>query len=179
MPEKQRPRVDHYLCISGGDSSGIKLRDGRIEIKQRLNQHGIFHFGHRDAGFVEHWHKWSLDLAGSSENLEIPSCLWIGVRKERLLRAYRVVDDRTVTEVAVGVGPGSGCNWELATVSIEGTEERWWSIGFEAFGKEAGLWNMMSLVAEHFLSEDEAPTLRVEDSYGYPRWLQILEGSHT
>ena len=36
--EKQPPRIDNYLQITEGDSLGVKLREGRIEIKQLLWQ---------------------------------------------------------------------------------------------------------------------------------------------
>ena len=39
-PEEQPYRVDYYLRLSDRDSLGIKLREGRIEVKQRHRQHG-------------------------------------------------------------------------------------------------------------------------------------------
>ncbi|MFN2285080.1 MAG: hypothetical protein ACK2UQ_11710, partial [Anaerolineae bacterium] len=39
-PEAQPTRIDYYLRLSDHGDLGIKLREGRIEIKQRAKQYG-------------------------------------------------------------------------------------------------------------------------------------------
>ncbi|NIV28827.1 MAG: hypothetical protein GWN58_04720, partial [Anaerolineae bacterium] len=37
-PIHEPPRMDHYLRLQRSNALGIKLREGRLEIKQRLHQ---------------------------------------------------------------------------------------------------------------------------------------------
>jgi hypothetical protein len=174
-PEDQLPRVDYYLRIMDGESLGIKLREGRIEVKQRYGQQEVTHFGNRAVGSVERWCKWSFELAETNgvvaEMSRYPSN-WIGVKKERMLRTYRVEDDETVTQVLISECFDQECGWEVANICAQESEDEWWSLGFEAFGKETELWDNLLLVAENILTMDGAPVLGVDDSYSYPRWLQ-------
>ena len=168
-------RVDHYLRLADGDLLGIKLREGRIEIKQRHGSAGAVRLHDRVAGQVQHWRKWSfpLDEAGSElPGLLVPPSSWIGVEKARRLRTYRVGGDDTIVAVSAREYPERGCGWELTGVRVRG--EAWWSLGFEAFGEQATLRQRLLLVAEHVLCADEPPELEVQDSFSYPRWLLLL-----
>ena len=60
-------RVDYYLRLADGDSLGIKVREGRLEIKQRHRTYGMVEFHERATGLVEHWRKWSFQLAQASD----------------------------------------------------------------------------------------------------------------
>ncbi len=181
-PEEQPSRVDYYLGLEEGDSLGVKLREGRIEIKRRYGHSEIVYFGERIVGRVEYWNKWGFTISGVDTNLpewfESPNW-WIGVRKERKLRTYQVTTEKTVTEVVFSGSLGSGCGWELAKIRIEGVEEPWWSVGFEAFGKESDLKDTLMLVAESVLKTDISPVLTIANSYGYPKWLMINVASRT
>ena len=168
-------RVDYYLRLAGGDSLGIKLREGRIEIKRRHGPTGIVRLHDRVAGEVEHWRKWSfpLDKASSEvSGLLLPSSSWIGVEKARRLRTYRVGGDDTIVAVPVREYPERGCSWELTGLRVRG--RAWWTLGLEAFGEQATLRERLLLVAERVLCSDEPPVLEVEESFSYPRWLALL-----
>ena len=94
-PTCEPARTDYYLCLPKSNDLGIKLREGRIEIKQRVHQYGSVQFHRQATGLIEHWHKWSLPLAMTQTGLEeilVPESSWTGVRKERLLRGYRCDD---------------------------------------------------------------------------------------
>jgi hypothetical protein len=85
QPLAEPVRVDHYLCLPGIDALGVKIRQGRIEIKQRTSQQGIVQFQERIAGLVEHWLKWSLELAvdDAAITAELTSQPdWLAVQKE-------------------------------------------------------------------------------------------------
>lgn len=170
-------RVDYYLRLADGDGDrlGIKLREGRIEIKQRHGPTRVVRLHDRVAGQVEHWRKWSfpLDQAGSElSGLLLPPSSWIGVEKARRLRTYRVGGDDTIVAVSATEYPERGCSWELTGLRVRG--EAWWSLGFEAFGEQATLRQRLLLVAEHVLCADEPPVLEVQASFSYPRWLLVL-----
>jgi hypothetical protein len=169
--------MDYYLRIDEGDGLGVKLREGRIEVKQRYGRQEMVRFGESAAGVVERWRKWSFRLAESGiveAALHGMSASWIGVRKERALRTFQVGGDRRVRAAPGGEVLGAGCGWEVAKVECAG--EVWWSVGFEAFGEEVERRDTLLSVADHILSAGEAPVLEQEDSYGYPRWLQRVVG---
>lgn len=174
-PEEQACRVDYYLCLADSDALGIKLREGRIEIKQRHRQYGVLRFHERVTGLVEGWHKWSFKLAeadGGLADRDLPASSWVGVRKARELRRYRLTGDKEVMAVSVEDYPERGCNIELTKVSAGG--EDWWSLGFEAFGDESILQESFLVVAKHVLAEGGPPVFGARDSYGYPKWLELI-----
>ena len=169
------PRVDNYLKIVQGDSLGVKVREGRIEVKQRVGQQVNIHFGKQAEGRVERWCKWSFELAepgGVVAELISTSSRWIAVKKNRQMHTYRVTGDRIVMDLPNSNSIDPGCTWEIVKVKVHGIGDQWWSVGFEAFGRESALWDTMLTVADKFLSLAQAPTLGIQDSYSYPCWLQ-------
>ena len=170
-PEGQPTRIDYYLRLPNTDSLGIKLREGRVEIKQRHRQHGVVHFHKRVAGVVEHWRKWSFQLA-RLPSIVTPAPSWIGVSKERKLRRYRLTADQVVVAVSAHEHPDQGCGLELTNIRVAGKD--WWSLGFEAFGDEAILQETLLRVAKQVLAVSEPPTLDAADSCGYPKWLEMI-----
>ncbi|MGD8968471.1 MAG: hypothetical protein PVI07_13255, partial [Anaerolineae bacterium] len=67
--QRHPAREDHYLRLSDTYALGIKLRQGRIEAKQRVRRPGVVRFHERVTGIVEHWRKWSFQLAEPSRAL--------------------------------------------------------------------------------------------------------------
>lgn len=175
-PINEPPRVDYYLCLQRTNSLGIKLREGRIEIKQRLRQYGTVRFHRRVTGMIEHWRKWSLPLAATQDGwaeMLVPKSSWIGVRKERMLRGYRCDDDRQVV-VPQGAYADRGCNLELTSVQVG--DRVWWTLAFEAFGVEPSLRTSLASTMGYILERDGAPySFDARDSFGYARWLARLE----
>lgn len=176
QPEVQSPRVDYYLCLREIDSLGIKLREGRLEVKRRHRQHGLRHFCEQASGVVEHWRKWSFGLSmgeGELSDSLMPSSSWMGVQKERQIRKYRVVEDDRLVPVPAEEYPERGCSVELSTLYVEGQD--WWSLCFEASGDETSLRQTLVLVVEEVLDRGRMSfSLDAEASYGYPRWLASL-----
>jgi hypothetical protein len=174
-PEEQPHRVDYYLRLRQGDSLGIKFREGRIEIKQRQRSYGIIHFHERVSGLVESWHKWSFELTEASGDLTTlfaPASPWIGVQKARHVRKYGVTAVGRILAVPADEQPERGCSLELTDVAVGGMP--WWTVGFEAFGDEGGLREVLLCVVEHVLAQGQAPVLDAKDSYGYPAWLRAM-----
>jgi hypothetical protein len=163
-------RVDRYFPVNT-DRLGIKLRQGRIEIKRRRGLPQVVQFHPQINGIKERWEKLGLELApGLAEAVEGP---WIDVAKTRRLHWYRMEEDGYVRPVADAAAcRGHGCEVELSTVEAE--DERWWSLCFEAFGDPQALDFTLSTVADHALAVDHPPLMIVEDSYAYPRWLSRL-----
>jgi hypothetical protein len=174
-PEAAPSRVDHYLRLTDGGGLGIKVREGRLELKQRQGQQGVLRLHQHVTGRAEHWRKWSFALAGSGSALDrmlVPPQAWIGVAKARLLRRYLVTGEDRIVPTSTGEYPERACDWELTQVRVRGLA--WWTVGFEAFGQESTLPETLRLVAGQVLAAREPPRLQILDSFGYPEWLRML-----
>jgi hypothetical protein len=175
LAETQPPRQDHYLLLPGNTSLGIKLREGQIEVKQRLRQHGTARFGEDVAGVVEWWRKWSFPIsaAGSGPGAWLtPATSWLPVDKERRLWRYRLAADGTLCQVSLDGMPESGCEFELSEVRARGGI--WWSVCFEAFGQETNLEDSLYAVAARLLAPGWPVAMEEGRSAGYPEWISRL-----
>ena len=176
-PEEEPQRVDHYLRLGDTDALGIKLREGRLEIKQRYCQQGVVRFHEHVTGVVEHWRKWSFlltETGGGLADTLTPLSSWIGVQKERRLRKYQLTEDGRLVAIPAGEYPERGCAAELTTIQV-GAQE-WWSLGLEALGEESSLAETLTLTARHVLAAGYLPFFfDTTHSYGYPRWLALVE----
>ena len=175
-PAHEPPRIDHYLYLQKSNAQGIKLREGRIEIKQRLHQYGSVRFHRGVTGVIEHWRKWSLPLAPSEDGVAeflVPRSSWIGVRKERTLRGYRCDGEGQVSAIPI-TDTRQGCHVELA--KVRAGDREWWTLAFEAYGAEPSLRGSLASTISHIFERDGAPyPLDAKDSFGYARWLALLE----
>jgi hypothetical protein len=172
--EEQPPRVDFYLRIPNQDALGVKLREGRLETKECYRQYDVVRFHDHVAGEVELWRKWSFELAqnwGEIAQQVAPSLSWIGVRKERMMKRFRVAGGGMVVGVNSGDYPRAGCEVELTRIEAAG--KLWWSLGLEAFGEEDKNHETLIAVARHVFGQGEPPALAPGDSYGYARWLGL------
>ncbi len=180
-PEHKPGRVDHYLHLPDINSLGIKLREGKIEVKKLHQGHGAVRLHERVMGVMEHWRKWSFLVAqsravgeaqpgGLADALAPPSA-WIAVQKDRELLKYQVDDDERVLTVPTDQYARRGCYIELARVT---TGRVFWSLALEAFGPESSLPETLLLVAQRVFARGNAPALEVDDSCSYPAWLHVL-----
>jgi hypothetical protein len=172
-PQEQPSRVDYYLDLGAYDSLGIKLREGRIEIKQREILHGTIQLGAQSVGAMEQWRKWSWDLAypvpGRAPGWN-SSPAWIGVEKKRWLFLYQTGREGDIAPAPDGEGIEQGCQVELSRIQVQG--QAGWSLSFEAFGGEAAGREALLLVAAQFLAGKPIDLpLSAANSYGYPKWL--------
>lgn len=163
-------RTDHYL-LGVGDALNIKLREGRLEVKQRQWVRAGFQVNVRAQGQMEGWNKWSFGLTGEEEAVGLAkrhADQWLAVHKHRRLRTF-IAERAEITETAPGSHPAAGCNAELTVVTAG--DRRWHSLGFEAFGAgdRPGL---LHSVSEFLLNGDLPLTLPAEASSGYPAWIE-------
>jgi len=168
------PRRDRYLGLPG-DSLGIKLREGRVEIKQRQRQGEFLRLHPQVTGVLEYWQKWSFalaDPAAAPPGISATDSFWLAVDKHRGLARYRVAGNEPPMAVAPDVYPVQGCEVELVELYANG--QAWWSLCFEAFGQGRALPEALLATARQFLGGAEPPHLDAGDSYGYPRWLAVL-----
>jgi hypothetical protein len=169
---QETTRIDTYFCLPEYDDLGIKLRQDRLEIKQRHRHLGELTFSECASGYVEAWRKWSFPLAIADQQpaaLTLPTGAWLQVKKIRLLYRFGLGDDRRLLALPPDVVAGPGCEVEASNIWITG--QQWWSLAFETFGPESSLEDSLLATAENLLVHKEAPILAARASYGYPSWL--------
>ncbi len=173
-PIPPSPRTDYYLWIDG-DNLGIKLREGRFEAKQRRAAREGYVFHPHAVGIVEHWVKWSFPL-GEFPFLPVQQdAQWIGITKERWLYYFSVSEQGKIHLVSADEDvPACGGGVELTKVSVQDSPQLWWTVGLEVFG-EGKQDHILETIAAYAFSRDTVPHLPVENSCGYPRWLQVFE----
>jgi hypothetical protein len=170
-------QVHEYLLFPDCQSVGVKLREGRFEIKAILGASQPLSLDLGIQGRTEEWVKWSF----ASEGLQTidpalhQSGRWLKVYKERFLRRFSA-DRGSLVEVTARPGPlsGIGCNIELTRIEVEGNPRFWFSLGFEAFDPSAVAVNIL-LDAIHLFFQEQGRvpgiSLSERDSLSYPAWL--------
>lgn len=168
-------REDWYLYSPENDYMGIKLRQGRLEIKWRIAELGVVHFGDSVEAKAEKWGKWLCEdpTAQSFQPTDVMGeKAWIGVKKVRWQRQYQVLPGKPITAVPVNESIDQGCTVELTQLSING--DTWWSLAFEAVGEDDKLMDTLQAIANWVFKTYSGLELQAEDSFAYPRWLSIL-----
>jgi hypothetical protein len=169
------PRIDYYLhrAIRSGQSGhrGIKFREGRLEIKDKVRDLGEIELVSRVTGGMESWKKWGFYLSDgektAAEDLSGHGD-WIAVVKERAMRRYNVDEKGRLGVVEPGQ-PIANCELELSSVRAAG--ETWWSVALEAPGDEVQAVFALTAVGRKALVSVVAPNLTLSNSKSYPDWL--------
>jgi len=176
-------RVDTYLGNPGSDGLGVKIREGRLEIKYRTHHYGPVQLHRQVIGLVEQWQKLGLMLGPNQidSNVTNPSePNWIRVQKERQLRCYQLVPNDLLSLEAGDTGAEEDvttnkvrrCDVELTSIQVE--NRRWWSLALEASGQTAGTYEDLISVFSRLSESNEPPPLSAGNSFSYPSWLANL-----
>lgn len=173
--EPPKARDDLYLYISECDYLGIKLRQGRLEIKWRQEALDVLHFTNQSKGKPEKWVKWT--CADATEGGVVPEAMvakgpWVKVAKSRSQRKYHILADQSLAAVPVNEMIDQGCTVELAELGVMDTA--WWSLAFEAVGEEANLMHTLQVVSSWVIKTYSGPELQAQNSYAYPQWLSTI-----
>lgn len=180
-------RKDLYLCLPGVDRLGIKLRGtsirreigaDQLEIKRRQLEGSVVTFFPGVTGRLERWSKWVFHGEPSDPQLSTilaaQDGVWVSVGKVRYTRRYKVTGDKRVLAMPLNEWPDNGCNVELTKVIAPGGQV-WWTLGLEAFGEaDIAIEDNLRLSANHFFAESGLSMFEERDSYGYPRWLNVV-----
>lgn len=169
--EKELQRTDWYLQTAD-HTLGVKLREGNIELKRLITHLGAFKVGNV-SGAMEQWQKWSFRVSADddtfNEIVSTPHPVWIAVSKDRKIAKFEIRDKRNVTQVPLQSRPIQGCNLEIA--SLVRQDQQWWTVCLEAFGPEANVGRYLQLALDTILTGTDIPTLTIDHSYGYPKWI--------
>jgi hypothetical protein len=168
-------RTDHYLLARHCDTMGLKLRHGKLEIKVRCSEPAPHGDGPL-AGFVETWHKISIDHPAVE-------ALWpaltaeegppIKVDKRRWQIRY-ASKPGGVRRVAKDEQSSEGCGVELTELDLAG--RHWWSLGFEAVAPADAVRGILTVTMRAFTAEFDIPSFPRQASRGYPAWLHENAG---
>lgn len=164
-------RTDRYLRFRTTDDLGVKIRDGRLEIKQRLTAPNVRTLPIHSPPVPERWMKYSWESPAVGQ-LHFSRSAWRDVFKRRRL---------------VTLAPEHNGNYQLlpqsdrAGIQIELTEltdvdkAAWWTIGFECG-------TCLAFTALYFLEQVRFflrffPLAELNDSVitGYPGWLRMTD----
>ena len=183
---KAAPREDHYLLFPAVLGLGLKLREGRLEVKTLIKTLGVRSFTADVAGNVQVWKKEAYGEPAVTEFERLRTSaphLWIAVRKERTLRRFSL-EDASIGEVpADRVFLRDGCNAELTMITVGGSA--YWSFNFEAYGNPSRVEDFLQQVAIHVLKDERRPrqfktsassadAFSAQHSCSYPEWLEKL-----
>jgi len=172
----QPERIDHYLLLKSNDSLGIKLRDGKVEIKQKTHQIGNIKPGKNVTGSADKWSKWSFELkeANNLFSIDLPYNEWLAITKNRILVNYGISEENIVTQKEPVIYK-NGCITEITSIEIN--NQNWWSLGLEAYGEENRLLDNLILISHLVLNDNSNLRLTLEDSLSYPGWIKQLKNN--
>lgn len=149
-------REDVYLYTPKCKYLGIKLRQGRLEVKWRQAELGTVCLGQQVEGKLEKWGKWLCEdptAASFKPEVVMGQSSWVNAKKVRSQRLYE------------------RCSMELTQLRLE--DKEWWSLAFETVGAEASQLEQLQNVARSVFEADSYFQLQARDSYGYPHWLDL------
>jgi hypothetical protein len=176
MPDSEI-RTDIYLVLPGCETTGVKLRNNNFEIKALAETAGSCFWPTGQSGLLQRWVKWSLASPKLPTLLDdlLSVGIWQSVTKERLLRKF-TASPETFTETGSAHSDGEeGCSVELTRVTTDARQPSWLTFGFEAFGPNAKLFDILNVAAGHFFSRHGSPSgveLSEANSLSYPGWLK-------
>ncbi|KAB8332577.1 hypothetical protein SD80_018495 [Scytonema tolypothrichoides VB-61278] len=168
-------REDVYLYSPKSDFLGIKLRQGRLEVKWRKTELGAVRFGDFVEGQAEKWGKWlCCDSTEESfqPNLVLGNSSWVSVQKVRHSQLYQVLPEFPPQPVSVDEYIENGCTVELTHLIIQGNA--WWSLAFEASGEDACLMENLQATASWVFDSYRELKLLAINSYAFPSWLALI-----
>lgn len=190
LSEQAPERIDRYLVLPGCSTTGIKIREGKFEVKAQTSPTETARWSERIAGSRDTWVKWSRathDTATLADRIDSGEH-WALVSKRRTLRLFSL-ESGAPAEVGID-SPwlSAGCQVEKADIRIawagaygmapeqEDWQQaaRWWTFCFEAFGEPDRLLDHLDTMIRHVASEAPDLEFAQESSTSYPAWLASL-----
>ncbi len=163
------PRTDRYLVMPAAATVGVKVREGRFELKAQRGAAQRVTITDGSAGILDSWVKWIAPSPPRSDWLNERAV--VEVLKERTLRGYRL-EGSSIRAMDMDSGSEwAACRAELGRVEVR--DEAWWSMAFEASGDPVGLEEVLEGVLRGVFSESPPPKpFPIESSCSYPAFLQ-------
>ncbi len=168
--QQPEQRTDIYLYAPGNDFVGIKLRQGRLEIKWRISELGRVQFSNLVTGKIEKWRKWM--CTDSTKEAFLPSQVennptWISVNKIRYSQSYHIFPGAIPQKLTNNINLDNienHCNVELTLLQVNNNTS--WSVAFEA-----NKLNNLHATANYLFTDYKNIELQEKNSFAYPHWL--------
>ena len=182
--KRSYPRQDIYLVIPARDDLGLKVREGRFEIKTKDGQgRNIEIFDGKIGGIAEDWQKHTWDYLDRIGEISTPfkEGLRSRIVKSRAQRKYAVQRDGLVP-VNMNERPECAFILELTELYSQAVDEkdkktppqRDWTIGCEAIAEKKMIDHVFEIGTNEVFKDYTSPVLRKEDSYGYPKYGMLI-----
>lgn len=171
--EEQSERTDIYLRITDESNLGIKLREGRFEVKRLLQTQGILSCKGAE-GIANTWRKWSIKADESEDvaSFTFEEDHWIKIKKKRLLQRFITNNSRVLIPQSPGPFPLNGIAAELSQVMYN--DQKYWTFGIEAFGSHDQILNQLRICFDEIFQKLPPTTILLDHSLSYPEWLYNL-----
>ncbi|MDT0691885.1 hypothetical protein RM549_18985 [Salegentibacter sp. F188] len=164
-PEEER--TDYYLN-SDTPNSGIKIRDGKHELKVKISQDEKLGYG-----ILQHWSKWSYSEEENILNSVNSDLLidWLKMTKNRAKKSYKITAEKKV-EFTSEENIEEGFDVEFTRFEIPSLEITGFTLGLEAFsGKNNSEENLYLALRALQLKTSHLKNLK---SCSYPEFLNDL-----
>jgi hypothetical protein len=170
----QPQRTDMYLSVKGSTKLGIKLREGRLEIKKQEGKILPFVINEHMQGKAGYWDKITFSLEQDPEIFQngLASNDWFPVKKTRTLILFEITNGTCLQADIEGPWLQNGCFAELTQLSFQ--KASWWTIGFEAFGEPGRLPGNLATACNHVLPGNNQTMFSSNNSFSYPSWLSTF-----
>lgn len=169
-------QTDLYLPAAD-PALNLKLRDGQLQIKRRLEGPLRTSLGPKATGRCEQWVKWRFNLnEGATPWDEDPTDLWVAVEKTR--HQFTIAPEAQSSLTAdLPATPPATIEGELTTV--QAADETAWTLCLEAEGPVSGLTETLTTAAPILLDDQLPVPLSGDRSFGYIRWLRQMPSVNT
>jgi hypothetical protein len=177
-------RADYYL-LHQPETNGIKLREGKVEIKVLQQDVGKQTLQNKNKGIANSWHKYAFKISDDNNDLmEIVNAFkglrtiglnrdWIKIEKERLILKYSI-ENNTITKVAdVNTKIDNGCNIEFTKIMCN-AKDMYYTVCFESFGSNENLNDLLLQLANKICAEIGEAVFVNNDSHSYPAFIKMI-----
>ncbi len=180
LHSEQDARTDDYLVLPRCATTGIKMREGRFEVKAATSASELDQLPNGMRGYKGTWVKWSR----RAEQPDAVRTLITGadevvrrVQKRRTVRLVSLDGDAPLEVRPDERRLGQGCQVERTLLRVAPSTRAlddappWWGLSFEAFGDAEDVIANLDEVTRFLLRDAIGVAASERDSMSYPEWL--------
>ncbi len=176
-PIENWERKDFYLKTAAPAKQSIKLREGNLEIKQRLKNLDALHFAPKQSkkigGIVELWCKWGFKVAENDfltqQIIGNGLAEWVEVAKERLLVKYAVELNDSCAIIPSKQKAAEGGQVEITKILIQ--NKKYYTFAMESFSDSGAYQCNFDIIMKQIFQELPLDLFKIKESQSYPSFL--------
>jgi len=165
-------RTDRYLLLPGCRTTGVKLREGRLEVKVLQEEAAPADIAGTWHGSLQSWLKWSAESPqlfpqGYTDEH------WLLINKRRFQRRLSFKEGQLIELRAEAPPANPEYSAELTDISIEGRNDQWQTFGLETNAPMALAEKPLRTILLDCFCPNEAPATKTRTlaAMSYPAWL--------